>query len=105
MENPDMENADIENADMENADMENADMENADMKNADKYKKFLHGRRLIYHVIVSVCLKNFMFLSNIRQNSTKTNSYSNNLIGPLLILMIFFRLIISPGLSLLCQLF
>ena len=28
-----------------------------------------------------------MFLSNIRQNSTKTNSYSKNLIGPLLVLV------------------
>ena len=44
---------------------------------------------VINHVIVLVCLKNFMFLSNIRQNinSTKTNSYSKNLIGPLLILV------------------
>ena len=37
---------------------------------------------VINHVIVSVCLKNFMFLSNIRKNSSKTNSYSNKLIGP-----------------------
>ena len=65
MENADMEYADMENADMENADMENADMENADMKNTDKrIKKFLH-----------------------RQNSTKTNSYTNNLTGPLLVLV------------------
>ena len=61
----DMENADMENADIETADMENADMENADKENADKH-------------IENSCMvkmKNFMFLSNIRQNSTKTNSY------------------------------
>ena len=51
-------------ADMENVDMENADMENADMENADISCFFLF-----------------------RQNSTKTNSYSNNLIGPLLVLV------------------
>ena len=31
-----------------------------------------------------------MFLSIIRQNSTKTNSYSNNLIGPLILVFISF---------------
>ena len=44
-----------------------------------------------------VCLKNFMFLSNIRQNSTKTNSYSKNLIGPLLILVAMSLNISVPG--------
>ena len=51
----------MENADMENADMENADMENADLENADKHIKnscMVDG----LPCIVSVCLKNFMFL-------------------------------------------
>ena len=77
-----MENADTENKDMENADMKNADMENADMENADKHIKNS----------CTVKMKNFVFLSNIRQNSTKTNSYTNNLIGPLLLVVISFNI-------------
>ena len=88
MKNADMENADMENADMENANMENADMENANMENADMENADMENADMEYADMEnSVCLKNFMFLSNIRQNSTKTNSYSNNLIGPLLILV------------------
>ena len=93
MENADMENADMENVDIENTDMENADMENADMENTDKrIKNSCMVHKTVYHVIVSVCLKNFMFLSNIRQNSTKTNSCSNNLIGPLILVAISFNI-------------
>ena len=69
--------------------MENADMENAEMENADKHIKnscMVDG----LPCIVSVCLKNFMFLSNIRQNGTKTNSHSNNLIGPVIFVAISF---------------
>ena len=89
MENTDMENADMENADMENANMENADMENADIENADKHVKnscMVDG---------SACNRfglpeKFHVSFNIRQNSTKTNSYNNNLIGPLILVAISF---------------
>ena len=37
-------------------------------------------------------MKNFVFLSNIEQNSTKTNLYSNNLIGPLILVVISFNI-------------
>ena len=68
--------------------MENADIESADMENAGKHIKnscMVDGLPCNRFGLPEKCL------SNIRQNSTKNNLYSNDLIG--LLILVAYRLI------------